>query len=131
MTYLWLALALPVVWFVQNCVHESSHLLFGWLIEGRKPLEFKPWPHRFEGRFYFARCVMGEATKDGWVVYRHAAPPTVNSIYMCLMGLCILIHAVFGVFAFCALIDTLFWFYGYLWGSELSDGKRFRKAVGP
>ena len=129
MTYLWLALALPVAWFVQNCVHESSHLLFGWLEEGRKPLEFKPWPHMYEGRFHFARCLMGEATKEGGSCMRHAAPILVNIPYTLLMLALTLLHFVFAVFVLCAWVDSLFWVYGYFWGSEFSDGKRFRKAM--
>lgn len=131
MTYLWLLLIIPIAWFVQNCIHEGSHLLFGWLEEGRKPLEFKPWPHRFEGRFYFARYAMGEATKDGLtcICIRHAAPVLVNSIYITLMSVLTVLHMVFAIFVLCTLVDLAFWVYGFYWGSELSDGQRFRDAV--
>lgn len=129
MTYLWLLLVVPVAWFIQNCIHEGSHLFFGWLIEGRKPLEFKPWPHMYERRFYFARCTGGPATKDGFPHIRHAGPILVNGPYMMLTSGLMILHIAFGILTLCALVDTLFWLYGFFWGSEFSDGKRFRKAV--
>lgn len=49
----WFGLCLiPAIWFLQNVIHETSHIIIPWL----KGCEVKiyPWPKRTKERFYMA-----------------------------------------------------------------------------
>lgn len=48
-----LILAIPLFFF-WIAVHEGSHALIV-ILQGGKIIEFKPWPHRDEGKFYIGR----------------------------------------------------------------------------
>jgi hypothetical protein len=128
MEWIIFVLMIPVLWFLQNFIHEGSHLLAGWIVEGRKPLKLIPWPHKFAYRFYFARYECGFATKDGPVLYRHAAPYIVGSTILTMFS-CIAIWTnslyvlAFGIFPF---IDCIVWLYGYVFNRPGTDGFRFK-----
>jgi hypothetical protein len=51
----WFGLCLiPVVWFLQNVIHESSHAVIP-LIKGCE-VKIYPWPKHMNGRWYMAYC---------------------------------------------------------------------------
>jgi len=136
MIWSWYVLLLiPVAWFIQNMLHEGSHLLFGWFYEGRIPTGFYPWPHKYKGRFFFARYSSGPPSKNtGYLKSekpRHIAPFIIGMVVLTICLICIFvtpaaISLYFVPFAIASLIDCLFFWYTYLWGSKWSDGKRFK-----
>jgi hypothetical protein len=131
--YLFVGLVL-FAWFWQNLAHELSHLVVGWFIEGRKPKKLIPWPHKFEGRFYFARYENGPATKGGSSSWRHIAPMLWDAIqvtvsYSLLIFLSMATFLYISPFVFAPLIDTLFWCYGYVFNRPYTDGWQYKKSV--
>lgn len=131
----WLIGVTLVSWLVQNALHEGSHVLMGYLIEGRKPEVFRPFPGYLHGRFVFAYYQMGRAEKTGSAAPRHLAPFVAGILWALtwagLGGAQIAAERPWGVLLFvpavCGLIDALFWGWGYLWGSKDCDGKRYRE----
>jgi hypothetical protein len=131
----WVLAFIPVAWFLQNCIHEFSHLLVGWKLEGRKPLGFWPYPHRYKGRLYFARYELEEIPRIDLEVIslRYSAPFYAGLTWM---AICLFASLLFpdNLKLFCApfvlagLVDALFFWWTYFWGSELSDGKLFKYA---
>lgn len=137
MEWYWYIILVVVLYLLQNTIHEGSHLLTAWITEGRRPLAFWPFVHRYKKRWYFARCVWGYATKpNASAKYKYFSPVVAGNITL-FVWVCMLPGrgvdtklfwlALFG--ASFALFDVLFWIYGYVWGTEQSDGKRYRKAV--
>lgn len=133
----WPLICLPIAWFLQNIIHESSHLFAGWLFEGRKAIKLIPYPHYYNDRFYFARYEAGEATNYLWPgeAARHVSPTWAAAIWIFLVGFIFVkflpISWVYIIWPFLitAAVDIGFWWYGYFFGSEYSDGKRYRKAI--
>lgn len=134
MDWNWWALAVvPVAWFVQNCIHELSHLVVGWVWEGRKPLGFWPYPHKHGGKWYFARCLSGEAAIKGRSPRpRYIAPFyagmlwsivwTIHLVFMCTDAWRIFVLP----FAVTGFIDAAWWWRGYFWGRLTCDGQRWK-----
>ncbi len=145
MIWTWYVLCvLPVAWFLQLCVHEASHLFAGWYFEGLTPTGFYPYPHKHEGRWYFARYTMGPPRVPGWDVeawgeyqspfpnVRHIAPVWGASIVLLGSVLAVLLvepdRSVWCLPTLvCSIVDIFFFWYSYFFGSEQSDGKRWRK----
>lgn len=129
--YIVLAL-FPIAWFLQNVLHEASHLLLGWLVEGRVPRSLKPWPHRRGGRFYFASYDCGEATKTGGAAWRHAAP-----MFMCGLEIVVCVALLFAglgqswlwPFAVCAFVDAYTWLWGFAMQRPGTDGAQFTASL--
>jgi hypothetical protein len=92
---------LAVAWLVQNLVHEGSHLLAGWIFEGRKPL--------------IAPFYAGLIWVTAWLFAAVLVPERLWPYCM--------------PFALCGLVDALFFWWGYYWGSPQSDGQRYRHMV--
>jgi hypothetical protein len=121
-----------VAWFMQNVLHELSHLVIGWVVEGRKPKKLIPWPHKFEGKFYFARYECGPATKLlGEATWRHAAP----LLMACFeMAMCLILSQVgtpqvwFIPVSAVAVIDSLVWSWGFITQRPGTDGQQFMSA---
>jgi len=130
----WVLLAIPAAWFIQNCVHETSHLIVGYIHEGRKPLGMYPYPHKHNNKWYFARCRMGPATikRSGPYLPRYIAPfyagLIVSSISFLIMSFLPQLHKIFALpSAICGLVDA-FWFWrGYIWGPDRTDGRKWKK----
>ena len=117
-------------WAIQNALHEASHLFFAWWCQGRKPLGFWPYPHLHDGRFYFARCRWGRQMHPGLEYPIYIAPFIMAAIWMfCTAILGLLLHPLFFAGTLTALVDALWFWRGYFWGTEFSDGKRYKKAV--
>jgi hypothetical protein len=135
--WIWAGLWL-VAWGWQNVVHELSHLWNGWIWEGRKPVKFVPWMHRYEGRFYFARYESGLATENGSPRRRHSAPIRWAAVQIAvgLGGLWALIAYGEGASALymvpllvCPAVDAGFWLWG-LWARRPgTDGDRWRRQL--
>ncbi len=129
MTFEWWFLAtIPVFWFLQNVYHEGSHAIFGFLVEGRELLGFYPYPHKHDGRFYFARYHYGPATKDGSASPRYLAPVWAG-LWVCLVMLAFFLFTKIGIYlipATIGFVDFLWFWRGYFWGSKRCDGKRWR-----
>lgn len=129
----WVLVFIPVAWFVQNCIHEFSHLLVSRISEGREMLGFWPYPHYYEGRFYFARCNSGEPICRDFYGSRYIAPfyfgllwATIGIITMTFIAEDLKIFCL--PFILAGLIDALFFWYTYFFGSGISDGKLYRLA---
>lgn len=120
-------IALLPAWILQNALHESSHLLVGWIVEGRKPTGLYFWPHTHYGQFYFSRYTSGVATKSGSPTPRFIAPFWAATGWAALsLSLGFVIHVLFFAFTLAALVDALWFWRGYFYGSLLCDGKRYR-----
>jgi hypothetical protein len=129
----WALAAVPVAWFLQNCLHELSHLLVGWVWNGRKPLGFYPYPHKHEGQFYFARCTWGATTKPERSPRPALIAPFFAGVFWASLAAGILLFVAspswrifvlpFGV---TGLVDAAWWWRGYFWGGPYCDGKRWR-----
>lgn len=135
MNWLLFILICIAAYFVQNCIHELSHL-FAWnMLEGRKPVKFVPYPHKYRGRWMFARCQAGPKqyfTDIPWFVY--IVPFWSAIIWFFIWGLCFFQmlgyyeHVWYFIpFMVCGLLDALFFWYTYLFGSDRSDGKRYKR----
>lgn len=130
MIWSWLFFAsLLAAWFIQNCLHELSHLIFAWLFEGLKPKGFWPYPHFYKGRFFFARYKTRkiETVNKG----RHIAPFWSGLVFVWAFSVVVFFadnetKIYYLAFVITNTIDALFFWWGYIWGSEFSDGKRFR-----
>lgn len=119
-----------IAWFIQNVIHEASHLLVGKIVEGRKPLKLIPFPHRYEGRFYFARYLSGPATKIGSAKHRHIAP-LFAGVFMVFVGVCLTVSFgfLFIPFIISPAIDCFVWYWGYFKNSLGTDGYRYKQLV--
>ncbi len=132
MIWNWYVLTLiPVAWFLQLCLHEGSHALIGWANANRLT-GFYPYPHKHMGRWFHGR-VMFEMYYPMPAEF-YIAPFFVSGI--------VLVCSVFMLFLFpvewklwvlpfgvAALVDALFFWYTYFFGSDLSDGKKWRKCI--
>ena len=58
MTLVTVVIAIAAVllsWFMQNVIHEASHMFVA-IAKGYVPLEFRPYPVFRHGRWFFAYC---------------------------------------------------------------------------
>jgi hypothetical protein len=125
---------LLIAWLVQNTIHEVSHLLAGWIFEGRKPLGLWPYPHRYQGRWYFARYRSGPAKRSDPTATRHIVPFYAGLIWITVsLFAAVLLPEHLWLycmpFTLCATVDALFFWWGFYWGSPESDGQRYRGMV--
>ena len=116
-------------WFIQNCIHEASHLFFAWKAQGRRAIGFWPYPHIHGDHFFFARCRWGEKTKDGHKGWIFIAPFIFASVWLVINIFLSFFHLLFLAFSVVALIDALWFWRGYFFGTKKSDGKRFRESM--
>lgn len=129
----YILLLIPIAWLVQNVLHELSHLIAAYISFNASPKIFKPYPHMYNGRFYFARTEFKYDYKD----FRDAIidpstvdiAPFISGIFWA--GLLTLLSLGFNTlcllsFIACNIIDSLFFWYTYIWGSFKSDGKKWR-----
>jgi hypothetical protein len=135
---IWWLLAIEILffWFIQNCIHDLAHLAAGAYYEGRMPKVFKPWPHVYRGRFHFARYHAGPArykTDKPWMF--NIMPFWFGLLWASVwwFGFCVAIYKSCA-WAFyllppvaCGLVDALFFWWTYLFGSAESDGKKYRR----
>ena len=132
MEWSWLILLLiPIAWIVQNTIHEASHLLVGWWREGRKPIALIPYPHKYNGLFYFARYTCSAGSKKDPEDLTDIAPFWAGFIWLDLQACLMYLTDSFWPlpFAVAGLIDALFFWWGYFWGSSSCDGKRYRHRM--
>lgn len=126
----WLGLFLAA-WAWQNVAHEGAHLLVGWLVEGRAPRRLVPWPHRWQGRWYWARYENGLATKAGSPGWRHIAP-LCGALMQAgiVVGLIITIEAWLSFpFFICSIVDAIVWTWGLAANRPGSDGRRWLECL--
>lgn len=149
----WVFLCIPVAWLMENLVHECSHLLaakitvkaklvYMWVLprwinidteESKRwwPWHFwkKPWPGKT--RFVFARVVWKKQSDSPCPRVIHFSPNYGAALIFIVASLlfifsppeyrvCILPWMI------CPLVDVGTWWRGFFWGSEFSDGKRWR-----
>jgi hypothetical protein len=90
-----------------------------------------PYPHKHNGRFYFARAQSGPATKDGSPAYRYIAPFFAGMLICGVFGALFVVTRIWAYlpFAVCGLIDMAWFWRGYFWGSDMCDGKRYKKCL--
>lgn len=116
-------------WFWQNCVHELSHLLFIWILHSKKPKGFYPYPHKYEGRFYFARYRCEPYQYPGHP-FVHAAPLFGASAQALLVVFAYFFFPwdtwpYFATLLLCPAVDVLWWYRGFWWGRQGTDGQRY------
>jgi hypothetical protein len=113
-----------LAWICQNIIHEGSHLLVGWVVEGRKPTKLIPWPTKRNGRWYFAYYENGPATKNGSPKPRHIAPLITDwflvSIWLIVLGPMGNLFAI--PFIICPMVDAIVWILGAIRKSPNTDG---------
>lgn len=136
MTITILLLLIPTIilsWFIQNCIHELSHLAAAWLIDERLPYGFYPYPHKYKEKFYFARYRVwpGPTKLSKWV---HIAPCIAAGVetFIILILLGLLSFPWWSIFLFplliAAQVDAIWFWRGYFWGSKNCDGKQWKRA---
>lgn len=133
----------PVFWFIQNVIHEYSHLSTAKLF-GAKMIKFIPWPTKQLYKWYFAYSEWKATkyiTKENRIrIYK--APLIANKLQFLLYFFLAAISFktpygeeywwVFLYLSIFPLVDFLTWTYGYYYGSETSDGqivKRLQKEL--
>lgn len=136
-------------WGITNTVHESAHMLSGYISANLKPKGFYPFWHWYDtrtntwriwrpwelwnrpegfNRFYFARY----RAKGRWPMGSHApihiAPLVADGAFSTVGLLHFVLEpsipaaVMFSVF----LIDAIVWIRGYLWGGIDTDGYKYR-----
>lgn len=118
-------------WLIQNVVHELGHLIFAKVFCRYKAIDLIPWPHKYKNSFVFARCeylpTYPRSEKECMI---HVSPILVGiplAILFLVLG--ILVSPYFFILFGYQLIDILFWVYGFIFGTDYADGKRFKNAV--
>lgn len=121
-------LIIVLAWFLQNVIHELSHLIAGKVFEGREFKKLIPFPHMHNGKFYFARYENGPATKNGNPKLRHIAPLITGIVlFLVFVILFITTQSIFMLpFAVCSLVDCCVWLFGYVFNRPLTDGFFFK-----
>ena len=125
----WILALVPVAWLVQNCLHELSHLVTAWVVYGRKPLGFFPYPHKHNGKFYFARCRYEQGPETlAPQCEIHIAPLTWGAAWFAVNLALVLMGLLWALpFAVCGLVDALWFVRGYFWSKNpWNDGQRWR-----
>lgn len=130
----WWALALtPVVWILQNILHEGSHLWMAMEHYGLMPKALIPYPHKHGGKWHFSRCTFEEP--EGPIPVVDIAPLVMSVVYGLAVAAIMIFMAspfqrsFFLVIVAAPVVDALFWVRGYFWGSPSCDGKAFRAAM--
>lgn len=125
--------ALLAITAVIGCIpelllHELSHCLV-YKLAGAKIVVFKPWPHKYEGRFYFGRVMADRELPKAWAIESAGAPLVKATI---MLGMWCILAAFVGLwplgFALWEAIDMINWIQGYI-RKRPNDGGRFRKLV--
>lgn len=103
-------------------LHEASHALATWATGGRVDA-FRPWPHRWGGRWWFGR-MMRTGGNDHLVAW---APHFKASAMLVVYGLVGMLTAwhVWTLFAW-EWVDLLWWWRGWLLRKPSSDGGKAR-----
>jgi len=127
----WVLLSTPLAWWLQATLHESSHLVVGVRRNGITPLKIVLWPHVYKNHFYGARLTYYEGKHDPKGLM-HIAPMWVGLKMMLFIGLLMLsasphIRTILAPFWIVALFHVLSFWRGYFWGTDVCDGKRWRK----
>jgi len=123
-------------WLIQNSVHEGSHLLVAYVKRGWKPLAFKPYPCNVDGRWYFAYCrydTNGELSFSGVHIAPMFAGLICATTWLVVNAILLLVSHWHWLFLFpvvAGIGDALFFWWGYLWGSVYTDGKKYKYLKG-
>jgi hypothetical protein len=130
-------------WFLENAIHEGSHLLMAYNKRGWPPVEYKPYPCKVDGRWYFAYCRYDntkETAKKGEASEIHIAPFYAGLAWACLWLTPVAILAGTGNWQWWSwyflapivtgVVDALFFWWGYFWGSKFTDGKKYKYLKG-
>lgn len=142
----WFILIIPLAWFLQNCIHEASHFFAAKIYLKAKLVKFILWPCKYKGRFHFARVeysyLKNKEIPNFEYYYRLSridiAPACIDSFLIGLVGTFILINiTIFNnllvlyllPFLVCHIIDELFFWYTYFWGSINSDGQSYKRNI--
>lgn len=117
-------------YFVQNIIHEASHLLAAKIICGYKPVDLIPWPHKKENKFYFSRCEYVPTFPRHNKEYSiHGSPVIAGMLFFIIYAFLSIFSLLFLIPMMYSLIDVLFWGCGYLFGSKYSDGKKYKNTI--
>lgn len=126
---IWIILAIlgVVGWVLTLITHEMSHALVN-KIAGRTITEIKLWPHFHNGKFYFGR-VSSTGGKES-LMWVHTSPLLKGVALSALwIVLAIFYYEPLFVLAGAELIDMLWWFKGFLFGPDYTDGAKFRRKI--
>lgn len=138
MEFNWFILLLiPVAWLLQNFLHELSHYVVAAFCMDAELKTLMPLPHTHRGRFYFAR-VQYTYEKDtemafdpSWIDIAPLFAALITLVFLTtlLLGQYFFtgfLNLYYTPFMLCALIDFLFFWWTYLFGSPRSDGYKWK-----
>lgn len=131
LSYLLLIGLFVLCYFGQNIIHELSHLIFAKVFCGYKMIDLIPWPHKHKDKLVFARCeYLPTSPRSEHEEMIHLSPVVIGTLLFFLwLVLSIVINPLFSIPLIYQSIDILVWVYGFFYGSDYSDGKRFRNNV--
>jgi hypothetical protein len=102
--------------------HEASHVVAAKL-KGGRVLVFKPWPHFYNGKFYFGR------TQTAWLKkpdrLTHIIPLYKNLLLLPLFGGLAFAWLPFLAIAGWLVVDSIWWLMGGMMGPKYDAWKYF------
>jgi hypothetical protein len=112
----------------QLLLHEAAHC-FIYRLAGARVEAFVPWPHRYGGRFYFARVMPDRALSTSWELRNKVAPLLKSTAMLALwlgLGFGVGLWAV-GL-ALWEAIDLINWWQGWI-RRRPNDGGQARQLL--
>lgn len=140
----WLMFTIPVALVLESLLHEASHIIAGMVLENARLVTWHPWPgyvkweeqgmEKRQWAWAWYRLEATDQSQAHWM--RHAAPAFAGIALAC--GTLIIVklftdsevYSAFLPFVICGAGDGLLFLYTCIFGTEVSDGKKFRKIKG-
>lgn len=112
--------------FVEIFFHTLSQVCVVWAGKA-KIVEFRPWPHKFKGRWWFGRTMTYWYNFPENHKYIFIAPP----IFACYTAFILLLIGYrwfppLNMLGLYSLISIVLWFKGYFFGDEHTGGYKWR-----
>lgn len=106
-------------------LHEFSHVIATWATGGKVTL-FRPWPHRYEGRWWIGRMM-----RDGGSDLAVKTAPGVKAHALLLAyGVAANAWAPLFMLVVWELVDFGWWWRGWIWRLDHTDGGHARRLRG-
>lgn len=114
-------------WALSLFTHELSHVIANKII-GRTIITFKPWPHTYRRRFFFGRVSsIGPREHLIWVNISPVIKNIIFGSFWVTLALCL--YTPLFAFAITELGDLSWWFKGFIFGPEATDGAKFKSRL--
>ncbi len=128
----WTVLPVAIAaWLFQNFTHEAGHVFFA-KRKGCQDTKIYPYPHLFKGKFYFARAYWKQPFMKWDKKEMVWLSPIITSTLVILAATFIMFavperfHIYLLCFVVAGAVDHLWWIRGFFFGTDSSDGKRWR-----